>query len=196
MGRTLTFNRDEALQKAMHLFWEHGYQGASLKMLEYTLKIRPGSLYYSFGSKDQLYIEALDLYAHELIHELDLAISHHGNLIDGLKCFISDLVIVSRRSRPARACLIVKTLLELSSRGGIITHKADSLLQAMEDHFARLFEAAKSQGEIMAQADSRSLARQLQVRIIGIRGFAQRDNIQDQLPLIINDAIDGLMIHH
>ena len=193
MGRTLSFDRGEALKKAMHLFWEHGYQGASLKMLESTLKLRPGSLYHSFGNKDQLYIEALDLYAHELVSELDSAISREGSLLDGLECFLSDLVILSRRSRPSRACLIVKTLLELADSGGDVANKADTLLQTMEDYFVVLLDAAKSRGESIAQADSRVLARRLQVQIIGIRGFAQRENVQDQLPSLISDAIKGLV---
>lgn len=194
MGRILTFDRDEALKKAMHLFWEHGYQGSSLKMLESALKLRPGSLYYSFGNKDRLYIEALDLYAKELVSELNSAISHEGSLLKGLECFLSDLVILSRRSRPSRACLIVKTLLELAGRGGDVANKADALLQAMEDYFVVLLDAAKSRGEIMAKADSRVLARRLQVQIIGIRGFAQRENVQEQLPSLISDAIKGLLV--
>lgn len=196
MGRIRTFDRDEALKKAMHLFWEHGYQGASLKMLESALKLRPGSLYYSFGNKDQLYIEALDLYAKELISELESAISRTGSLLDGLEHFLCELVILPRRSRPSRACLIVKTLSELADSGGEVANKADTLLQAMEDYFVVLLDAAKSRGEIITEADSRVLARRLQVQIIGIRGFAQRENVQDQLPSIISDAIKGLIAHH
>jgi|AZIK01.1.fsa_nt_gi AcrR family transcriptional regulator len=196
MGRTLTFDRGEVLKKAMSIFWEHGYQGSSLKMLESALKLRPASLYHSFGNKDQLYIEALDLYAKQLVGELDSAISSKDGLLAGLEYFLSELVIPSQGSRPSRACLIVKTLLEMGDQGGVVAGKADALLQAMEDYFVLLLDAAKLRGEFIAETDSKILARQLQVQIIGIRGFAQRKNVEEQLPTLISDAIKGLTAHH
>jgi len=193
MGRTLTFNRDEIVEKAMHLFWEHGYQGTSVKMLESTLELRPGSIYYSFGNKDRLYSEALGLYAKQLKNELDSAIFHEGTLTEGLKQFLFNVAIPNGNSHPSRACMIVKTLSELADGGGKIAKKADGLLQAMEDYFVEILDSAKSRDEIVLSKDSRDIARRLQVLIIGIRGFAQRDNVHNQLPSMINDAIDGLI---
>lgn len=46
----------------MRLFWRHGYEGVSLNDLTTAIGIAPPSLYAAFGSKAQLYREALDRY--------------------------------------------------------------------------------------------------------------------------------------
>lgn len=61
-GRPRTFDRDVALHTAMELFWRRGYEGVSVAMLTETLGITPTSLYAAFGSKEELFDEAIELY--------------------------------------------------------------------------------------------------------------------------------------
>ena len=61
-GRPSTFDRTEALNQAMKLFWEQGYEGTSFDQLIQAMGISPSSFYNSFGSKEQLYKEATDAY--------------------------------------------------------------------------------------------------------------------------------------
>ena len=58
-----SFNRDQAIETAMRLFWRHGYEGVSIADLTGAIGIAPPSLYAAFGSKAGLYREALSLYA-------------------------------------------------------------------------------------------------------------------------------------
>lgn len=62
-GRPRGFDRDDAIETAMHLFWRYGYEGVSLAMLTEAIGIAPPSLYAAFGSKTGLYREALDRYS-------------------------------------------------------------------------------------------------------------------------------------
>ena len=61
-GRPLSFDRDTALDKAMHVFWEHGYEAASISDLTAAMGITPPSLYTAFGDKAQLFLEAIERY--------------------------------------------------------------------------------------------------------------------------------------
>ena len=61
-GRPLSFDREAALAKAMHLFWEHGYETTSVAELTSAMGITPPSLYTAFGDKKRLFLEAIDRY--------------------------------------------------------------------------------------------------------------------------------------
>jgi AcrR family transcriptional regulator len=62
-GRPLSFDRDAALETAMHVFWERGYEAASISDLTTAMGITPPSLYTAFGDKEQLFLEAIERYA-------------------------------------------------------------------------------------------------------------------------------------
>ena len=61
-GRPRRFDRQDALQKAMELFWRRGYDGASVADLTGAMGINSPSLYACFGSKEELFREAVTLY--------------------------------------------------------------------------------------------------------------------------------------
>ena len=61
-GGPRTFDRDQAVDTAMRLFWRHGYEGVSLNDLTSAIGVAPPSIYAAFGSKADLYREALDHY--------------------------------------------------------------------------------------------------------------------------------------
>src|SRR3990170_7412592 len=62
-GRPRSFDRDDALQSAMALFCDRGYDGTSLDELLHAMGgITPPSFYAAFGSKERLFAEVVDLY--------------------------------------------------------------------------------------------------------------------------------------
>jgi AcrR family transcriptional regulator len=62
-GRPRGFDRDAALRRAMEVFWERGYEGASVSELCAAMGINSPSLYGAFGSKEILFRQAVELYA-------------------------------------------------------------------------------------------------------------------------------------
>jgi AcrR family transcriptional regulator len=61
-GRPRTFDREEALKKAMLVFWEKGFEGTTMADLIAAIGIKPPSVYAAFGNKDALFREVVDLY--------------------------------------------------------------------------------------------------------------------------------------
>jgi len=61
-GRPRSFDRQKALQSAMEVFWDRGFQAASMSDLTEAMGINPPSLYAAFGSKEELYREAIAHY--------------------------------------------------------------------------------------------------------------------------------------
>ncbi|WP_217274051.1 TetR/AcrR family transcriptional regulator [Shewanella sp. VB17] len=65
IGRPRGFDRDQALQAAINVFWAKGFDGASMKDLTAAMNINAPSLYAVFGDKHQLYLEAIDRYSND-----------------------------------------------------------------------------------------------------------------------------------
>ena len=62
MGRPREFCLHGALEKALEVFWRHGFEGASMAELTAAMGITKPSLYASYGNKEELFRKALDLY--------------------------------------------------------------------------------------------------------------------------------------
>ncbi|MHA7306003.1 TetR/AcrR family transcriptional regulator [Arthrobacter sp. TMN-49] len=67
MGRTQAFDTDEAIRAARTVFWEHGYEDASLPVLERATGLSRSSIYHAFGSKRGLFDAAIESYLAEII---------------------------------------------------------------------------------------------------------------------------------
>lgn len=176
MARPSSFDRDVALANAVNLFWAKGYHGSSMKQIEETLDMRPGSIYAAFGSKDGLYSEALAHYAEAGGRELATHMAGHTTIIEGLKAYLRTIARGCARpgAAPSRACLIVKTLLEASHTHPGLSKQARAFLEQIEHAFRTLLEDAKQRGELQASTDCGRLARLLQGQIMGIRSIAER----------------------
>ena len=62
-GRPRGFDKEAALEQAMHLFWEHGYEATSLAQLKVAMGgLSASSFFAAFGSKEALFRAALDRY--------------------------------------------------------------------------------------------------------------------------------------
>lgn len=174
MPRPSLHDRDQSLAQAVDLFWAQGFHATSLKDLERALDMRPGSIYLAFGSKERLFREALDRYAADGLAELEEQLAAYASPIEGLAAYVRSLGRLHERSLPSRACLLVKTLLELGEREPAALERADSLLAGMEQRFIEGFRAAQAKGELSNGDDPVRLGRRLQAEIMGLRAYAQR----------------------
>ncbi len=195
MSRTALYNRQEALDRAVKLFWHKGFHATSLKDIEQALDMRPGSIYAAFGNKDGLFQEALDHYAKASLTELERILAHHQSPLSGLAAFIRQLGGIRDKDLPSRACMLVKSLLELGAREQAALQKVEKLLAGMESRFAECFVEAQRLGELDAELDPLRLARRLQAEVMGLRAFAQRDVDSAAVRALAEDmafSIEGL----
>ena len=182
MARQASFDRNETLKKAMDLFWTNGYQGTSMKDLETALDLRPGSIYSAFGSKEKLYAEALDFYFDVSSGQLRQTLASASSPLEGLAAHVRRLGCVSDAEPPSRACMLVKTILELPRQEASLRAKTEKLIQETETVFREAFLAAQESGEVDAAADPDLLAARLQSEVFGLRAYAQRSDAAEIIP--------------
>lgn len=175
MARATLHNRQDSLDRALQLFWQKGFHATSLKDIEKALDMRPGSIYAAFGSKDGLFQEALDYYAHKAMVELERVLNAHSSPLLGLAAYLRLLGELRDKELPSRACMLVKRLLELGAREESALQKVEAMLAGMETHFINSFTESQRLGELDSQLDPVRLGRRMQAEIMGLRAFAQRD---------------------
>jgi len=175
MARASIHNRQDSLERALQLFWQKGFHATSLKDLEKALDMRPGSIYATFGSKDGLFQESLERYARLALAELERTLNACDSPLAGLSAYLRQLGGLRDQDLPSRACMLVKSLLELGQREQVARRKAEDLLAGMEEYFIARFVAAQEIGELDSGLDPVRLGRRLQAEVMGLRAFAQRD---------------------
>lgn len=175
MSRTTLYNRQESLERALQLFWQKGFHATSLKDLEKALDMRPGSIYAAFGSKDGLFQEVLEHYSRLSLAKLEYTLKAHRSPLIGLAAYLRQLGGILDKELPSRACMLVKSLLELGTREQLALQKVEAMLAGMEARFIDCFTEAQRIGELDSELDPVRLARRLQAEIMGLRAFAQRD---------------------
>lgn len=174
MPRKPNYDRDELIERARDLFWKRGWAGTSLKDLEAVLQMKPGSFYAAFGSKEALFVLAMEKYAADGQERLK-ALSHAHGPIKALQYLPK--MVVEGDAAPAKACMLSKTLLELNAHGHPLAQDANLHLLKMEAQFAELFQQAQLLGDIDHTHDPQVLARRYQSDLLGLRVSAERDGV-------------------
>ena len=92
MARHKEFERDEALRKAMEVFWARGYGATSMQNLVEHMGINRQSLYDTFGDKHSLYLEALDRYQEVESRKIFELLEKPGPVKKALKQVFADVI--------------------------------------------------------------------------------------------------------
>ena len=149
MPRKIEFDRQEALHKAMEVFWERGYEATSMQNLVESMEINRFSIYNSFGCKRELFIETLKHYysmvvAKEL-YQLDEE-SAGLDTIEGMFLHMSDSVDCCDKPN---GCLLLNTINESICHEDPIIKEAGAYYQnEFRNRFARAIQRSKNRGEL------------------------------------------------
>ncbi len=191
MGRPPTFDRQEALDKATHVFWEKGFESASLQDLEEAMGIGRASLYNTFGSKRELFSEAMDHYGELMDAELLAPLRKPGPARKVLANFFRHVIDFHASSR-APCCLAVKSAVTTSRVDRKTAAWVARFMQELEDAFVRLLNRARKEGELTSDHSSRALARFLTSTVQGLAVTASIRRNRKVLQDITRTALSAL----
>ena len=159
MARQKEFDREDALQKAMEVFWSRGYQSASIQDLVKQMGINRQSLYDTFGDKHTLYLKALDRYRETEGRKLSELLEGSGSVKKALKGLFAGVVDGSLCTGERRGCFMSNATSELAGRCKETADRARSNMAAAEDAFYRALLRGKKEGELKEVRDPRAVAR-------------------------------------
>src|ERR1700722_106063 len=88
-GRPRSFDTEAAVERAMGVFWSHGYNAAALPDLLQATKLSRGSLYAAFGDKRGLFLRALDRYIADALTRMDVELDPRSPPVVGLRVWLA-----------------------------------------------------------------------------------------------------------
>ena len=158
-GRPRLLDRDAGLEIASRLFWQHGYEGTSISDLTQAMGIAPPSLYATYGSKEELYKQALD-------HALARTTGRRYEVLNGdlpayeaLRFYLHDVVVgISDPAKP-RGCILSTAVLQHGEDADSVARDVAARREESMGLLKLRFDRAVEDGDLPDDTDTDTLAR-------------------------------------
>ncbi|HET6740327.1 MAG TPA: TetR/AcrR family transcriptional regulator [Kribbella sp.] len=192
MGRTRSFDVDEALSQAMEVFWQRGFEATSMQMLCQAMDLQPGSVYAAFGSKWDLFVAAVRTYMVSVSAESIERINSAPSGVQGLRDYFDSLVDAMVDGRRRWGCLVTNSLVELTDRHPELSGVFDQHLGNLRTSFAGALTRARVAGELRPGVGAESAA--LLVAVVqGMNVMAKTHPGRNVLQAVADQALAGLV---
>ncbi len=183
-GRPRAFDADQALDKALTVFWQKGYGGTSLPDLTEAMGINRPSLYAAFGNKEQLFLKVLARYGERMgcmVQALDKPLAR-----DAVEALLTSVIDKQTTCDGPKGCLMVQGALS----GGDTAEKMRAELSrrraAGETALRDRLERAQAEGELPDSTDVATLAKYYSTILSGLAvqaaGGASGDDLRALVP--------------
>lgn len=168
MVRPREFDEDQALNAAMMLFWEKGYEATSLSDLTSKMGIQKPSLYSAFGDKKTLFETALRKYTQFHATHVRTTLQNKPSIKEAFRAFFEGLVEEAYGENHKRGCFCINTMVELAphdEKFEILTREHQMYLSAL---FQETIERGIRSGELTISMSPKALAQTFVVSLIGL----------------------------
>jgi AcrR family transcriptional regulator len=146
-GRPQAFLPEEALDRAVELFWEHGYEGVDVDRIARAVHVTKPALYRAFGDKSSLLVKAVERYAIKYGAPMIAAFQAEPDVHKAVTAFCE--ATVNTATGEARSgCMMAAAALGQSERVSEIRSYAAKGLTATADIFAQRFEREMEAGHL------------------------------------------------
>jgi AcrR family transcriptional regulator len=190
-GRPRSFDIDDALDRALEVFWKHGFQDASMHELTAAMGLSKPSLYAAFGDKEALYLKALERYVALLVARHATALDDAPDSRRAVEGFLRSLALMLADPSLPGGCFIINGTADCG--GSTIPASVElalrAALQGSELLVLERLQRAQREGDLAAGAQPEALAAMVGSLIAGLAVLAKSG-----APLAkLNAVIDTMM---
>lgn len=181
MARPRAFDTDDAINSAMNVFWELGYDGASLPVLLTGMGLTRGSLYKAFTDKHTLFMIVLKRYEEHAVASAVELLSD-ASIPNGLDRVerLFDTVVEAVRNGDRRGCLLCSAAAGPASEDADVAKVVQALLDQMDEGFVTALNASPKH-QTLPQSARDELATLLVSQYVGLRILARAQTSVEQM---------------
>lgn len=158
MGRPREFDADEALDKAMRLFWAKGYHDTSIRDLVERTGVNYYGLYGEFANKQGLFLASLDRYRGTVTAELIRNLNRSGPLVPSLKRAFERLLGLMQGPDGRIGCLMCNAAVEVAPYDEEVAERVKAHRELLTEAFKGRLIKAQANGELPKNKDVEALA--------------------------------------
>lgn len=190
-GRPREFDRGQALASALKVFWEFGYEHATMKQLTAAMGVASPSIYCAFGNKCDLFLEALNFYRDKYWEPEFARFRASSGFREGLlQLFTATPEILLAPDAPC-GCLTVLTAMNLSGKEARVKDLVNEMRENTRKAFAARIGRAVEEGELAPDTDIDLLAGALKNYF---EGLALQARSEVSLPELRRMALAGIEV--
>jgi AcrR family transcriptional regulator len=172
-GRPREFDREAALRRAMDVFWAKGYETCSMADLVEAMGINSPSLYAAFGSKENLYREAVELYTDGEGGAALRQLQAHASVRDGLRAMFRASIELYTGGASPRGCMIFLGAMTVGAEHAQLRAEMQKRRRKVASIVAARLAQAVANGELDAHTDVPALAALCMTLFAGLSVQAQ-----------------------
>ena len=158
MARTREFDRTSVLRKAVHVFWTRGFDSTNLPELLKAMDLSKSSLYETFGDKEKLFEEALDLYAKEIASSKIEKLVNASSVKVGFKAFFAEQIRCCTDRKYPGGCFMANTSISLDNVPSALAKKIRKSVEQSHALFVSQIQKGQKSGEIPRSKNASALA--------------------------------------
>lgn len=193
-GRKRKFDKGQALEQAMTVFWQKGYIGTSMADLTDAMGINKPSMYAAFGNKEELYLAARRHYLATIGQDNLNTLFGAAPLPERLQVFLETTISSQHHKDCPRGCYISASLSEFES-GELPPHVAEVVKaekNMLEDVLIKFFEEESAQGSLPDSFDIHKAARFLVAFVNGASTMARCGKNKEEILSLAPMALVGI----
>lgn len=169
-----------ALDGAVRIFRERGYNATSVADLTKATALAAGSIYKAFKDKRGIFLAAFDRYVEERHAARHLAFQHAGSGRDKLRKLLDLYAVSSSGAEGKRGCLVVGSAIELATLDAAAARHVKAAYARSEQLLVHTIREGQRDGSIPAHVDSEAVARLMLcilqgMRVVGKTGRSRSD---------------------
>lgn len=187
-GRPVAFDHEQALEKAMHVFWSHGYEGASMAELTDAMGINRPSIYAAFGNKEELFRKALGKYLAGPVAYVAKAMKEPTARAAVERFLLQSAEFLADPSTPS-GCMIVQGALSCGQGSDPIQRELIAYRKGYEDALRQRLELARQQSDLPPDANAEELAKFIATVHQGMSVQATSGATREELLAIVRQAL-------